>query len=48
MISILRRYKDKDNSDKTQKGLFEVNSLPQLQNSSIEELENNILSNKKS
>ena len=43
MISILRRYKDKDNSDKTQKGLFEVSSLPQLQNSSVEELENNMI-----
>ena len=45
IINILRRYKDKDNNNKTEKSLFEVNSLPQIQNLSLEDPENNMLSN---
>ena len=45
MLSILRIYKDKDNNSKTEKCIFEVNSLPQMQNYSVDELENNLFSN---
>ena len=45
ILSILRIYKDKDNNSKTEKSIFEVNSLPQIQNFSEDELENNLFTN---
>ena len=44
ILSVLRRYKDKDNNCKTEKIFFDINAL-QMQNIELDELKDNVLSN---
>ena len=44
ILSVLRRYKDKDNNSKTEKAFFDINEL-QIQSIELKELNDNVLSN---